>query len=110
MLGLTAVGREAFTTVFGGAEQLWRDGREIVAGLVLFTAVLAPALQIGFMLAIVLGAHRERPPGWVATLLRHHPTTPTWSMIEVIMLGVRVAPIKIGAYAQVIAGPVPIAL
>jgi len=104
MLGLTAVGREAFTTVFGGAEQLWRDGREIVAGLVLFTAVLAPALQIGFMLAIVLGAHRERPPGWVATLLRYHPTTATWSMIEVMMLGVLVALIKIADYAKVIPG------
>ncbi len=56
MLGLTAVGREAFTTVLGGAEQLWEDGQEIVAALVLFTVVIAPALQIGFMLAIVLGA------------------------------------------------------
>src|SRR5205809_5391941 len=104
MLGLTAVGREAFTTVFGGAEQLWRDGREIVAGLVLFTAVLAPALQIGFMLAIVLGARREHPPGWIRTLLRHHPTTRTWSMIEVMMLGVLVALIKIADYAKVVPG------
>jgi hypothetical protein len=29
--------------------------------LVLLTAVIAPALQIGFMLAIVLGAHRRTP-------------------------------------------------
>ena len=104
MLGLTAVGREAFTTVFGGAEQLWRDGRGIVAGLVLFTAVVAPALQIGFMLAIVLGARRERSPRWISTLLRHHPTTATWSMIEVMMLGVLVALIKIADYAKVIPG------
>jgi paraquat-inducible protein A len=62
MLGLTIVGREASTTVFGGAEHLWNDGPRIVALLVLLTAVIAPALQIGFMLAIVLGAHRERPP------------------------------------------------
>ena len=55
MLGLTAVGHQASATVLGGAEQLWRDGRETVAGLVLFTAVVAPALQIGFMLLIVVG-------------------------------------------------------
>src|SRR5262249_4063239 len=30
MLGLTVVGRQAFTTVFGGAAQLWHDGREAV--------------------------------------------------------------------------------
>jgi paraquat-inducible protein A len=104
MLGLTAVGRQAFTTVFGGALQLWNDGREIVAALVLFTVVISPALQIGFMLAIVLGAHRERVPRWVGTLLRHHPTTCTWSMLEVMMIGVLVALIKIADYAKVIPG------
>jgi len=104
MLGLSAVGREASTTVFGGAEQLWRDGREIVAGLVLLTAVVAPALQIGFMLAILAGAGRARPPRWVGTLLRYQPTTRTWSMIEVMMLGVLVALIKIAELATVIPG------
>jgi len=104
MLGLTIVGRAASTTVIGGAEHLWQNGQQMVAVLVLLTAVLAPALQIGFMLAIVLGAHRERPPRWVGTLLRHHPTTRTWSMIEVMMLGVLVALIKIADYATVIPG------
>src|SRR5262249_48921419 len=94
----------ASTTVIGGAQQLWDDGRRVVAGLVLFTAVIAPALQIGFMLAIALGARRERPRAWVGTLLRHHPTTRTWSMVEVMLLGVLVALIKIADYATVIPG------
>src|SRR5271156_5154652 len=85
MLGLTIVGRAASTTVIGGAEHLWQDGQGIVAALVLFTVVIAPALQIGLMLAIVLGALRNPAPKWVGTLMRHHPTTRTWSMIEVMM-------------------------
>ena len=104
MLGLTVVGHRANTTVIGGAQQLWRDGRELVAVLVLFTAVIAPALQIGFMLLITLGALRKQPPRWVGTLLRHHVLTRTWSMIEVMMLGVLVALIKIADYATVIPG------
>jgi paraquat-inducible protein A len=104
MLGLTAVGHAASTTVIGGARQLWTDGREIVAGLVLFTAVIAPGLQVALMLAIVLGAHREQVPKWVGTLLRHHPTTRTWSMVEVMLLGVLVALIKIAELATVIPG------
>lgn len=104
MLGLTVVGHAAFTTVLGGAAHLWENGEEIVAVLVFFTVVVAPALQIGFMLAIVLGARRQRPPIWVGTLLRHHPTTTTWSMIEVMMLGTLVALIKIAELATVIAG------
>jgi paraquat-inducible protein A len=110
MLGLEAVGHVASTTVVGGAQQLWRDGREIVAVLVLFTAVIAPALQIGFMLAIVLGARRERPRPWVGTLLRHHPTTRTWSMIEVMLLGVLVALVKIAELATVVPGAALFAL
>src|SRR5713101_8015248 len=84
MLGLTIVGRAASTTVLGGVVTLWQDGQGIVAVLVFFTVVLAPALQIGLMLAIVLGAMRSTAPKWVATLLRHHPATGTWSMIEVM--------------------------
>ena len=53
MLGLTIVGRDASTTVIGGAQHLWDNGQKIVGMLVLFTAVIAPALQIGLMLAIV---------------------------------------------------------
>ena len=104
MLGLTIVGRAASTTVIGGAQHLWDNGQRIVGVLVLFTAVIAPALQIGLMLAIVLGAMRERAPRWVGTLLRHHPTTRIWSMIEVMMVGVLVALVKIADYATVIPG------
>jgi paraquat-inducible protein A len=105
MLGLSAVGHSAETTVLGGARQLWQDGREIVAGLVLFTVVIAPALQIGFVLAIALAGLRDGPtPRWVGALLRRHPLTRTWSMIEVMLLGVLVALIKIAELATVIPG------
>jgi paraquat-inducible protein A len=101
MLGLEAVGHRASTTVVGGALELWADGRALVAVLVLGTAVIAPALQIAFMLAICLGARRTPAPRWVGALLRHHPTAVLWSMIEVMLLGVLVALIKIADYATV---------
>jgi paraquat-inducible protein A len=104
MLGLTVAGREAFTTVFGGAAHLWNAGWGSVAALVLFTAVVAPGLQIGLMLAILIGAHRDRPPKWVGTLLRYYPNISTWSMYEVMILGVLVALIKIAELAKVIPG------
>ena len=104
MLGLTIVGRDASTTVIGGARHLWENNQVLVGVLVLFTAVIAPALQIGFMLAIMLAVHFRRTPQWVGTLLRHHPATRTWSMIEVMMLGVLVALIKIADYATVVPG------
>jgi paraquat-inducible protein A len=99
MLRLTVLGREASTTVIGGAQDLWNSGQQIVAILVLFTAVISPALQIVVTLAIVLGARGRSIPSWVGKLLRHHRTTQTWSMIEVMMLGVLVALVKIADYA-----------
>src|ERR1700723_224924 len=104
MLGLTIVGRDASTTVIGGAQHLWDNGQKIVGVLVLFTAVIAPALQIGLMLAIVFGGMRARPPRWVGKILRYHPTTRIWSMIEVMMVGVLVALVKIADYATVVPG------
>jgi paraquat-inducible protein A len=110
MLGLHAAGREAFTTVIGGAHQLWLDGQQIVSVLVLFAAVISPALQIGFLLVIVLGCQLERPPAWVGMFLRHLHFTRTWSMIEVMLLGVLVALTKIADYATVILGTALFAL
>jgi len=104
MLGLNAVGHEAFTTVLGGAQQLWSDGQQIVAALVFFVAILSPALQISFQLLILIGCRRERPPAWVGILLRHLRFTRTWSMIEVMLLGVLVALTKIADYATVVPG------
>ena len=110
MLGLNAVGREAFTTVVGGAQQLWLDGQQVVAVLVLFAAVVSPALQIIFLLLIVIGCRKEHPPFWVGLFLRHLKFTRTWSMIEVMLLGVLVALTKIADYAHVILGTALFAL
>jgi paraquat-inducible protein A len=104
MLGLNAAGREAFTTVIGGAQQLWHDGQQLVAVLVLFAAVISPALQIGFLLLILMGCLRDRPPFWVGLFLRHLHFTRTWSMIEVMLLGVLVSLTKIAEYATIILG------
>jgi paraquat-inducible protein A len=110
MLGLTAVGHAAFTTVVGGAQQLWNSHQQIVAVLVLFAAVISPALQIGFLLLITIGSRRARPPAWVGMFLRHLEFTRTWSMIEVMLLGVLVALTKIADYATVILGTALFAL
>ena len=104
MLGLTVVGRESFTTVVGGAERLWQNGQEIVAALVFFAAVLSPALQIGFLLVVLTGCQLKRAPHWLGAVLRRHPFARTWSMIEVMLLGVLVALTKIAELATVIPG------
>jgi paraquat-inducible protein A len=104
MLGLTAAGKQCFTTVFRGSELLWTHGQELVAALIFFAAILAPALQISLLLAVLLGAKCAVPPAWVGSLLRHVPFTRLWSMVEVMLLGVMVALTKIAEYASPVLG------
>lgn len=105
MIGLTAVGVVSFTTIFRGAELLWEHGEPIVAAMVFFAAIFAPAIQIGFMLAVILATlFTKRPPAWVAFLLRQVTFTRVWSMIEVLLVGVLVSLTKIAEYATVIPG------
>jgi paraquat-inducible protein A len=104
MLGLHVIGRESFTTVLGGTEKLWEHHQKLVAALVFFAVIIAPALQIGFLLTIVLACRAKCPGAWVGELLRYHPFTITWSMIEVMLLGVLVSLTKIAELAAVIPG------
>jgi paraquat-inducible protein A len=104
MIGISVVGRHASATVIDGGDFLWDSGMQLVSALVFLTAVIAPALQITFMLAIALGGRQNPPRRWVGALLRHVPVSRTWSMIEVMLLGVLVALIKIQDYATVVPG------
>jgi len=102
--GLSVAGRESSTTIAGGAWQMWVQGEKIAALLIAFFAVIAPALQIGFLLAILLAVRRPPAPRWVGTLLRWVEIAGSWSMVEVMMLGILVSLVKIAALARVVPG------
>ena len=104
LMGLSAVGRTSSTTIIGGAQQMWDQGGKITAMLVGFCVVLAPAVQIGFMLALLLAARRVPAPSWTGELLRWSDFHQPWAMVEVMMLGVLVALVKIADLATVIPG------
>jgi paraquat-inducible protein A len=104
LMGLSVAGREASTTIAGGAWKMWEQGEKITALLIALFAVIAPALQIGFLLAILLAVRRPPAPRWVGTLLRWVEIAGSWSMLEVMMLGILVSLVKIAALARVIPG------
>jgi paraquat-inducible protein A len=104
LMGLSAVGREASTTILGGAKEMWARGSEITAVIVAFCAIVAPGAYIAFLLAVLLGAKRTPAPRWVGRLLRWAAVVLPWSMTEVMLLGILVALIKIAHLATVIPG------
>ncbi len=101
LMDLAAVGRYASTTILGGARQMWLDGERITAMIVVFCAVIAPALYLLLMLAVLLAARRPPLPHWSGELLRWGLHMQPWAMYDVMLLGILVALIKIAQLATV---------
>lgn len=104
LMGLSAVGREASTTIIGGAYEMWTQGLVMTAMIVAFCVVISPAIYIAFMLTVLLAVRRPPAPPWVGELLRWADFMQPWSMNEVMMLGILVALIKIAELATVVPG------
>src|SRR6516162_1496361 len=104
LMGLSALGREASTTIFGGAVEMWQQGSGITAVAVAFCAVIAPGGHLLFLLTVLLSVRRPPAPRWVGEMLRSAHFMEPWSMTEVMMLGILVALFKIAQLATVIPG------
>jgi len=101
LLGLSAVGRHASTTIAGGALGMWEQGEPITAVIVAFCAGIAPGGYILFMLTVLIAVRRPPAPPWIGEILRWGHSMEPWSMNEVMILGILVALIKIAELATV---------
>lgn len=104
LMDLSAVGRTSSSTIVGGAYEMWMQGEQITGILVAFCAVIAPGGYLLFMLTVLLAARRSPPPRWIGEMLRWASHLEAWSMLEVMMLGILVALIKIAELATVETG------
>jgi paraquat-inducible protein A len=101
LMGLSAVGRQASTTIIGGAYEMWVQDEKITAAIVAFCAIIAPAGYILFMLTVLLAVRWPPAPRWIGEMLRGAHAMRPWSMNEVMLLGILVALIKIAELATV---------
>ena len=102
LMGLSAVGRQASTTIVGGAYEMWVQGQEVTAVIVAFCAVIAPAGYILFMLTVsARGEAAARAACGSGNCCAGADSMQPWSMNEVMMLGILVALIKIAELATV---------
>jgi paraquat-inducible protein A len=104
LMSLSAAGRQASTTILGGALETWRQGSQLTAVAVAFCAVIAPAAYLLCLLIVLLTARHPPAPRWVGGMLRSAHMMEPWSMTEVMMLGILVALVKIAQLATVVPG------
>lgn len=105
VVGLNIQGQRIETTVVGAAMQLWRDDMPAVSILVLATTTMTPLLEMAAIIWLTLPLKfGRRPPGF-ARVFRALQAAHPWAMVEVFMLGILVALVKLSHLADVIPGP-----
>jgi paraquat-inducible protein A len=97
-------GQVTETTLMTGILDLWAQGMTALSLLVLLTTVLAPLLQLSTLLYLLVPLKlRSRPPA-LALVFRLLRRIQLWSMMEVFMLGILVAVVKLADMAEIIPG------
>ena len=87
--------------IITGVLGLWDAGQGGLALLILFTTVLAPALRTLGLLYVLLPLYLNRVPPGVAGALRFQEGLVSWAMLDVYMLALVVALVKLAQMAEV---------
>ena len=97
-------GQVTETTLMTGIRDLWAQGMTAISLLVLLTTVLAPLFQLSTLLYLLVPLKlRSRPPA-LALVFRFLRRIQAWSMMEVFMLGILVAVVKLADMAEIVPG------
>jgi len=92
------------TSLLSAVHILWNQGMWPVAGLVFFTTFLAPAAVLAIMIHILLALKRGRIPAGFTQVMRVLQIFNPWGMVEVFIIGVIVALVKLTHYGILIPG------
>ena len=92
------------TSLISAVHALWNQGVWPVAGLVFFTTFLAPAAVLAIMIHILMALKRGRIPAGFTHVMRLLRIFNPWGMVEVFIIGVIVALVKLAHYGTLIPG------
>jgi len=84
-----------------GSIELFNRGMYLLAAAVIATTILAPLIKVGSTIYVLLGLRMRRPPPFMPQIFRLVERLTPWAMIEVYMLGVFVAYVKLVDLASI---------
>lgn len=98
------------TTLLTGIIELWKQHLYGLGGLVLLTCVGIPLLQLVGLIYILVPMKMNRRAPWSVPIFRiiHH--LQAWAMMEVFLIGILVALVKLAKMASIIPGVAVMAL
>ena len=100
-MALEIEGRRQVTTVFDGVLALYNNGSKVLAIIVFLTGTLAPALRIGFCIALYFPLALGRVPKRLVWVMRSLNELRPWAMMEIYLFAVIVAYVKLVELAEI---------
>jgi paraquat-inducible protein A len=104
IIGLQIQSTRNDTSLVSAVHTLWIQGMWPVAGLVFFTTFLAPGAVLAIMIHILLALKLKRAPAGFTHIMRVLQNFNPWGMVEVFIIGVIVALVKLTHYGTLIPG------
>lgn len=104
LIGLEIAGDRVEARLIDTAWAIQRDGMALVAGLLLLATFVIPLLQILAILYVLLPLHLGRRAPLMEHIIPLLGQLRHWSMVEVFVLGVLVALVKLQTMAHVVPG------
>ncbi len=94
-MSLRIEGRAQSASLISGSIELFARDLWALAGLVLLTTIVAPLINLGTTAYVLIGLKLKRPPRHLPVLFRYLELLHPWAMVEVYLLGVFVAYVKL---------------
>ncbi|HEY3846647.1 MAG TPA: PqiA/YebS family transporter subunit [Acetobacteraceae bacterium] len=110
LLTVSRAGQTHFADLFTGPLGLEQTGWWELSAVVLFTTFAAPLAKVLVMITVLLGVQLHHPTRVLRRLFTWVEHLRAWSMVEVYLLAVFVAYVRLGALARIELGPALFAL
>jgi paraquat-inducible protein A len=104
LVAMQVNGSSRDTTLIGAALGFYAQGFGSLAALVFLTTVVAPLLQIGTLLYVLIPTRQRRRAFGEIAVLRLLMRVRTWNFMEVFMLGAIVALVRLSNFAHIAPG------
>jgi paraquat-inducible protein A len=104
LLAFKLKGQETQVTLISGVLDLYNTGKWEISILVLLTTIVVPLTQLLILLYVFVPLKFNRVPWNMAAVFRIAQNLSPWSMMEVFLIGVIVAIVKLVGMATIVPG------
>lgn len=106
VLSITKMGHASESTIWSGVVRMYADGHAVIATIVLLCSIVIPLGKIGGIIALCLPALRSRiSQRRRAVVYRLIDWLGRWGMIDVLLVAILIAAVKLGDWVAVTPGP-----